>query len=452
MNRFLLLALMAFITTVSSGQTAISSEHISDINNMQRINFESYSLKTLLKSKRTTKRLIDYVIYDSGSPIEKISKRLYYRTDATDREGGYYVYDWDDEQQDYNPVPSRKVEDNYSEFDKPTTRIDYYLDEDQNKFMPSYQYSHIYNTQQQLSEYKEYEYKAEGSKWEPVLAEEYTYLADGKKHIEIKYEWDGDSQQKIGQSHREFGYDENGYFNSAICKRWNIDTQAWYLSHKFVYTNNDKGHPKKENIYKWNAESGSWESLIDNTFKHEYEYDANGNLILRKQSKKNEDGSWFVYSKNEALFDNKGRQTMKALYQYIDYNNKLEGMERLEYEYDEFGDLKVNKRYYWNDREDQWSAPHRYTYFYKDTPTQTFLMQTQDYIVFPNPVNDVLHIALKDFDSTVSLKIYNVHGELIINKVHLANKKVNLSQLNPGLYLYHIQAKDKLYQGKIQKL
>jgi hypothetical protein len=79
-------------------------------------------------------------------------------------------------------------------------------------------------------------------------------------------------------------------------------------------------------------------------------------------------------------------------------------------------------------------------------------MQTQDYIVFPNPVNDVLHIALKDFDSTVSLKIYNVHGELIINKVHLANKKVNLSQLNPGLYLYHIQAKDKLYQGKIQKL
>ena len=452
MNRILPLALMALITTLSSGQTNTGSEDAADVNSIQWIAFDSHPPKTLLKAQKSTKRLIDYVLYDTGIPIDKIWKRQYFRTDATDRKGTYCEYDWDDEQQDYKPVPKSMVKYNNSDFDKPTIRVDYYLDEGQNKFVPRYKYSHTYNNQQQLSKYEEFEYKTAEAKWMSVLAEEYTYYADGKKHTEIKYRWNNDTKQKDGQSHREFKYDESGHFSGAICKRWNTDTRNWYLSHKFVYTNNAKGHPVKEMIYKRNADSNNWEIMFNNTFKQEYEYDSNGNQTLRKQSKKNDDGSWFVYRKDEASFDNQGRKTMKALYLYMDYSNSLEGMEKLEFEYNDKGGIKVETSYHWHDKKKQWTVPHRYTYFYKDTPTQTTLLQSQDNIVFPNPVNDVLNIVLKDTDSVVSLKIYSIQGELILDNVHLTSQKVNLSHLNPGIYIYRLQANGKFYQGKIQKL
>jgi len=58
------------------------------------------------------------------------------------------------------------------------------------------------------------------------------------------------------------------------------------------------------------------------------------------------------------------------------------------------------------------------------------------YIVFPNPANDVLTIQGKNVSS---IKIFNIHGNIVLSKNVNNNKKVDISILNKGMYLVELE-------------
>ena len=58
------------------------------------------------------------------------------------------------------------------------------------------------------------------------------------------------------------------------------------------------------------------------------------------------------------------------------------------------------------------------------------------YTVFPNPANDVLTIHGKNVSS---IKIFNIHGNIVLSKNVNNNKKVDISILNKGMYLVELE-------------
>ena len=78
--------------------------------------------------------------------------------------------------------------------------------------------------------------------------------------------------------------------------------------------------------------------------------------------------------------------------------------------------------------------------FSENVPFYGYLIVNIDdknkYIVFPNPANDVLNIQGKNVSS---IKIFNIHGNIVLSKNVNNNKKVDISILNKGMYLVELE-------------
>ena len=74
-------------------------------------------------------------------------------------------------------------------------------------------------------------------------------------------------------------------------------------------------------------------------------------------------------------------------------------------------------------------------------------VRNSNFKIFPNPVEDVLHINLGE-NKTANLKIYNLQGSLLLNKNITSEKGIDVSFLSSGLYFVVI---DKQYISSIIK-
>ncbi len=66
--------------------------------------------------------------------------------------------------------------------------------------------------------------------------------------------------------------------------------------------------------------------------------------------------------------------------------------------------------------------------------------------IFPNPANDNLHIKLA---SEATLKLINVNGEIVYKQDHALDETIDVSSLDPGIYIIQVQDDEKVTQYKI---
>ena len=78
-----------------------------------------------------------------------------------------------------------------------------------------------------------------------------------------------------------------------------------------------------------------------------------------------------------------------------------------------------------------------YVRVYQENLTNSINIDNKNkYTVFPNPANDVLTIQGKNVSS---IKIFNIHGNIVLSKDVNHNKKVDISILNKGMYLVELE-------------
>jgi len=78
-----------------------------------------------------------------------------------------------------------------------------------------------------------------------------------------------------------------------------------------------------------------------------------------------------------------------------------------------------------------------YVRVYQENLTNSINIDNKNkYTVFPNPANDVLTIQGKNVSS---IKIFNIHGNIVLYKNVNNNKKVDISILNKGMYLVELE-------------
>ena len=78
-----------------------------------------------------------------------------------------------------------------------------------------------------------------------------------------------------------------------------------------------------------------------------------------------------------------------------------------------------------------------YVRVYQENLTNSINIDNKNiYTVFPNPANDVLTIQGKNVST---IKIFNIHGDIVLSKNVNNNKKVDVSILNKGMYLVELE-------------
>ena len=77
-----------------------------------------------------------------------------------------------------------------------------------------------------------------------------------------------------------------------------------------------------------------------------------------------------------------------------------------------------------------------------------------DFIVYPNPITDVLNIVQSAESKLTSIVVYNTLGKLILTKSLLnAKSEINLNSLISGVYYYTLIGRSgKKINGKFIKL
>lgn len=69
--------------------------------------------------------------------------------------------------------------------------------------------------------------------------------------------------------------------------------------------------------------------------------------------------------------------------------------------------------------------------------------------IFPNPTTDFLNIE-SPFEQNFSIKLFDLQGKILLDEENASNK-INLNQLNPGLYILKIKLNDETSTYKILK-
>jgi beta-glucanase (GH16 family) len=78
-----------------------------------------------------------------------------------------------------------------------------------------------------------------------------------------------------------------------------------------------------------------------------------------------------------------------------------------------------------------------YVRVYQENLTNSINIDNKNkYTVFPNPANDVLTIQGKNVSS---IKIFNIHGDIVLSNNVSNNKKLDVSILNKGMYLVELE-------------
>ncbi len=73
-------------------------------------------------------------------------------------------------------------------------------------------------------------------------------------------------------------------------------------------------------------------------------------------------------------------------------------------------------------------------------------------VVYPNPASTHLLVSLKDSQSPILFSIYNSKGEKVGSNTYKSGEEINISSLNPGVYLYEVIQDQKYSVGKFVKI
>lgn len=83
------------------------------------------------------------------------------------------------------------------------------------------------------------------------------------------------------------------------------------------------------------------------------------------------------------------------------------------------------------------------------TPLNKIIQKKIEQKFYPNPVSNTGILELNSPENS-ELEIYNIQGEMIINKKYNSNEiKIDFSKYPNGIYLYKIKQKEKINSGKI---
>ncbi len=224
---------------------------------------------------------------------------------------------------------------------------------------------------------------------------------------------------------------------------WNADNKIWVNSNQEHINYDEAQHQTYFGRYYWNAIDAKW---IPNYVKI-YEHDSYGNFLFHsRQNYDKEKQQWVDEYADEYDYD------LSIEFLNISYPSEwpLGHLSNL-YRFDNYHHAMQQKTYS-ELKNGQLEITHRLTFYY--TPvitTGTPEIVQAKFRVFPNPAMNYIRFELENHSLPGMIKVYDLQGREVIDQRLPADHRLQVGNLEKGIYVYTIIQGREITKGKFIK-
>ena len=278
--------------------------------------------------------------------------------------------------------------------------------------------------------------------WVEVWKYEYSYDADDLLTVETEYEWDEDTSDWVFSWKTQNTYNEFKQLVISDESNWTTETSSWNPSWKRALTYDASGNVSQEIGSSYLESTTSWQE----EGMGEYTYDELNQPLMEIYSTWDENVTQLVpTSKYEYLYDNgtllSELVAPPANWFVPDYSEQIvsKPLSYISYEY--------------NTENSTFEIYYLEVYFYNEHyPTKVIGSETSHIAsIFPNPAQGYITFSFSGEFYQASFELYDVTGRRVIFKQVESGERLNLEDLQSGIYLYRISAEEQIQTGKLLK-
>lgn len=387
------------------------------------------------------KHRLDYEIdeeYDNNSSQFVLSEKYEYNYDADQNMVQALIYGRDETATQW--IFLSKEENTYDVNRNVTQTLSYYWDANTSQFIFSYKSEFIYDADNNMIQYTGSQWNAEASLWVVSGKQESAYDANGNLLQFISYSYDSAASEYVNQWKGEFTYNANA-LTQYLAYQWDPSLSLWMENEKYEYTTDVNGRITQSLDYYWNPSTSQWEL----SYKNVYGYDANGNPTLEE---------YFWMDGNTGTFV----ESNKYDYTYdLSFNLSNLILPPFSFFLPDFSDEINNKTlgylsYFWDEGSNNWMNNNKGTYYYSDQIISSVNKINGNISeIYPIPVSSFLSFSFLENMNQVTFELFDTQGRKLMTKVLANNAKVNMQELNTGMYFYKLTGAAKIQTGKIIK-
>lgn len=265
-----------------------------------------------------------------------------------------------------------------------------------------------------------------GSNWIYTTKLVWTYDSNNNVLDETPYIYENENWIFYGYAMRlEFTYDSQNNLLSKTKKE--LIANQWINKHKETYSYDQNKNCLTDSIFIF--ENGEWAG----DFGYIYNYDANNNK-LSKTMIQCYNSEWFFNVKTEYQYDYNYTYDDLYLPNYINSANMIVS-------YTDYTD--------WNN---QWNLSGTIFYHYtKRTISLNEISNNNMIRIYPNPTINFIVLEINE-TSPFEYEIYNTNGIIVKKGISQNTIRIDIHDLNSGLYFCNITFKNKLHKSKFIKI
>ena len=199
-------------------------------------------------------------------------------------------------------------------------------------------------------------YDTESNSWKAQVKLEQTFDARGNQLSRCHYFWDSAKSSWKGVSKNQYEFDEQNNQTLRVEFNWSTSENNWVYYRKWVDEYKPSGDHKIERISYWNAGSNLWKE----EFRTESVYSDNGRLTSVLHYRLDDNDLWFQYQKQEYIEDNSNNHISEITSRRISPEQNMRKITKVIRSYDTMGNLTFQNYYKWNSTSNQWEEDDLY--------------------------------------------------------------------------------------------
>ncbi|WP_066629984.1 T9SS type A sorting domain-containing protein [Labilibacter marinus] len=423
LKHVLFLAINIWILNPLCGQEQLFSEIEEPISAINTQSFISNGFK--LDS------VVQFVFNESSQNWDKKNTKQAYSYDTKGNETETINYLWDENTEKWKNVD--KKESSHTTSGILMTDTHYKWDE-LGEWNNDRKYTYSYNSKLLLKEILIWE--ASSNTWEARQRVRIDYYESGHIKEEIRLvraapeiPWE--------PTRKKFYLYKDGKKESLGISFWNEQTHSWAPLFLYNYLYNRTDHTL-EQIIRFTKSNDDWVKISAVLYNYNIskeleainvEYDDHDGKGYKEVEEKRYTHNFGV-SANKLLLPYKNRNTSPNVFHHQLTKNKLSRYDR---SFDKVVQYKEEN------------------YYYSAIGTPTNVPSTGEEIinVSPNPASNYLSINWPNKAETIQLSLYDCTGKLVLSNQYLTGEKIDISQLQRGIYIYQLSQGQTHIKGKL---
>jgi len=267
----------------------------------------------------------------------------------------------------------------------------------------------------------------------------YNCNSNGKITQEIIQSWNSSSNDWVNYQKNLYTYDNNNNFIKLVSQLWDTGSEEWKNGGQFLITYDDNNNQTVRLMQKWNASTG-WVNKSQEIFT----YDGDGNNTQVKSQKWDAASEQWINVGNTLYTYNNGNKTVIISQKWNAGQNAWVNKNQFLFTYDGNGNKTEYKYQKWSTTSDMWENKIRNLYYWSEFEIAGITdIAESSIMLFPNPATDIITISADGLNKNSEVQIFSLSGK-ILQTSRLSQNKLNISNLQPGIYFIKIDNKQKL--------